>query len=406
MQHNKPFTWRYLFSAALLYRKKLIFAQCIAVLAVVVSVPIPLFMPLLVDEVLLDQPAILIDTMRWLFPSEWQGPILYVLAVLILTMLLRLSMLVLNVWQLHHFTYISKNITFIMREKLLQLLPQISMAEYETLGSGTVGSRLVTDINSIDDFLGAAISKAIIAFLTLVGISVVLLWMHWQLALIILLMNPIVIYFTVLLGSNVKNLKRRENSAIEIFQQSLSDTLDAIQQIRSSNREKHYFLGVIDAARNVKQHSASFAWKSDAANRFSFGVFLFGFDVFRAVTMFMVIFSDLSIGQMMAVFGYLWFMMAPVQEILNIQYAYYAAKAALNRINSLFLLQREPQYGHKQNPFENNNTVSLRLENLDFSYQTQLSGDNDDTSEPVLNQVNLQVPAGQKVAMVGASGGG
>ncbi|MFV2055756.1 MAG: ABC transporter ATP-binding protein [Thiohalomonadales bacterium] len=401
---NIPFSWRSLFRAALAYRNKLILAQCIAFLAVLVSVPIPLLMPLLVDEVLLDNPATLVATMRWMFPAEWHGPILFVLATLALTMLLRLSMLVLNVWQLQQFTFISKQITFTVREKLLYLLQRVSMAEFETLGSGTVSSHLVTDVNAIDDFLGAAISKAIIAVLSLVGISAILLWMHWQLALFILLMNPAVIYFTVLLGSNVKQLKHKENQAIEVFQQSLNDTLDAIQQIRSSNREKYYIGGVIDSARRVKQHSASFAWKSDAANRFSFGIFLFGFDIFRAVTMLMVIFSDLSIGEMMAVFGYLWFMMAPVQEILNVQYAFYAAKAALSRINALFLLQQEPDYVHKQNPFTAKNTLSLTLENLVFSYQT--SKDGEDDRAPLLNKVNLHVPAGQKIAMVGASGGG
>jgi len=55
--------------------------------------------------------------------------------------------------------------------------------------------------------------------------------------------------------------------------------------------------------------------------------------------MLMVFYSDLSIGQMLAVFGYLWFMMAPVQEILGIQYAFYAAKAALVRINRLNSLE-------------------------------------------------------------------
>jgi len=49
---------------------------------------------------------------------------------------------------------------------------------------------------------------------------------------------------------------------------------------------------------------------------------------------------------MLAVFGYLWFMMAPVQEILNIQYAFYAAKAALFRINRLNGLKQEPHYPH------------------------------------------------------------
>ena len=44
-----------------------------------------------------------------------------------------------------------------------------------------------------------------------------------------------------------------------------------------------------------------------------------------ALGMLMVLFSDLSIGQMLAVFAYLWFMMAPVQEVLGIQYAYHGA---------------------------------------------------------------------------------
>ena len=80
----------------------------------------------------------------------------------------------------------------------------------------------------------------------------------------------------------------------------------------------------------VKDHGIAFAWKSDAASRLSFVVFLFGFDIFRAVAMMMVVFSGLTIGQMFAVFGYLWFMMGPVQEVLNIQYAFYNAKAALS----------------------------------------------------------------------------
>lgn len=73
-----------------------------------------------------------------------------------------------------------------------------------------------------------------------------------------------------------------------------------------------------------------------------------GFEVFRAVSMLMVIFSDLSIGQMFAVYAYLWFMMTPVQEILSMQYTYYAANAAITRLNGLLKLNTEPQYRHKK----------------------------------------------------------
>jgi len=85
-----------------------------------------------------------------------------------------------------------------------------------------------------------------------------------------------------------------------------------------------------------------------------------------------------------------------VQEILNIQYSFYAAKAALMRINRLNALKQEPHYPHLENPFLNKKTVSIRVDNLHFSY-----GD-----EKILNGIQLKIKAGDKVALVGASGGG
>ncbi|HRD88512.1 MAG TPA: ABC transporter ATP-binding protein, partial [Accumulibacter sp.] len=300
---SNQYTWQSVLGIVREHRTDLISAHIVAILAAVASVPIPLLMPLLVDEVLLHQPGRLVEWLDSHFPAAWQGPVLYISAVLALTLALRLTALILGVWHGRSFTLIAKDVVFRMREQMLQRLSRIAMSEYETLGSGAVASHFVKDLDAMDTFIGASVSKFLVALLSIIGTATVLLWMHWQLALFILLLNPAVIYFTTVLGKRVKDLKKRENSAFELFQQALTETLDAIQQIRASNRERHYIALVIERARGIRTDAAAFSWKSDAAGRLSFVVFLFGFDVFRAISMLMVVYSDLSIGQMMAVFG-------------------------------------------------------------------------------------------------------
>ena len=395
---NHVYNWQYILTIASEHKRELVYANIIAILATLANVPVPLLMPLLVDEVLLNNPATVVKTINSMTPDSWHEPMLYIIVILVLTLCLRLVAVVLNVWQSRQFTIIAKDVIFRIRLALLTHLEKVSMSEYETLGSGTVASYLVTDLQTIDEFVGSTVSRLLVAILTVIGVAVILLWIHWQLALLILLVNPIVIYFTMVLGKSVKELKKEENSAFAIFQQSLIETLDSIHQIRASNRERHYITRIIDQARTVKEQGAAFAWRSDAANRLSFVVFLFGFDLFRAVAMMMVIFSGLSIGQMFAVFGYLWFMMGPVQEILNIQYAWYGAKAALERINCLPELQQEPEYRHDKNPFEGSHTVGITIENVHFAYGNSESD--------VLNGIDLKIEAGEQVALVGASGGG
>ena len=391
------YTWQGIFAIIKQHKKSLIMANFIAILAAAISVPVPLLMPLLVDEVLLDKPSKIVEALSMVFPQQWLTPVGIIAAVMLLSMLLRLVALLLSVWQTREFTRISKDVTYRIRLGLLHHLQKVSMAEYEAKGAGSIASHLVTDVTAIDDFLGATLSKFIVAVLTVIGVAIVLLLMHWQLALFILLMNPVVIYFTMVMGKKVKNLKSKENVSFELFQQALIETLDGIQQIRASNREGQYIERVISRAQQLKNNMIAFGWKSDAANRLSFFIFLMGFEFFRGLSMVVVLFSGLSIGEMFAVYAYLWFMMGPMQEILGIQYSYFSANAAMDRINKLLAMRREPEYPHNKNPFKDKHTVGLAVENVSFSYGEGLN---------VLDGVSLSIAEGEKVALVGASGGG
>lgn len=408
MQHNnvqqsadiaaghQPYRWRDIFLLALKHKPRLVRANLLAILATVMAVPVPLLLPVLVDEVLLDEEGPVLPVMDAMLPSGWQEPVAYIALMVLAALVLRSAALFFNVLQSREFSKVSKDVVFRMRSRLLGRLQRVAMSEYETRGSGAISSHFITDLDTMDQFLGTTISRFLVASLTVIGTAVVLLWVHWQLALLILLFNPLVIFATILIGKQVKELKRRENSAYEEFQGDLTETLDAIHQLRAANREKHYLRLLIDRARVVRDHAIRFQWRSDAATRASFALFQFGVDVFRAAAMVTVLLSDLSIGMMFAIFGYLWFMLTPVQEMLNMQYAWFAANAALGRINRLLELKEEPRYPALEDPFRGHHTVSLTLRDIHFGY-----GD-----EQVLRGINLHLEPGEKVAVVGASGGG
>ncbi|MCS0334712.1 ABC transporter ATP-binding protein/permease [Vibrio diabolicus] len=379
------------------HKSKLIIANLIAVLATLISVPIPLLMPLMVDEVLLDQPAKGLAAMNAILPEAWHTPTGYIFFTLFLVVLMRAASQGLNILQSRQFTLVSKTITFEMRSKMIDKLGRISIRQYETKGSGGINAHLITDIETIDKFIGSTLAKFVISFLTVIGTAIVLLWLDWRLGLFILLVNPIVIYFSRKLGSMVKHLKRKENHSFEIFQNRLVETLDGIYQLRAANKEREFLQQLKDSANQVRVDADKYAWQSEAAGRVSFLLFLIGFELFRAVAMLMVMFSDLTIGQIFAVFGYLWFMLSPVQELLGIQFSWYSAKAALKRINDLLVLEEEQRLVPKVNPFKEDREVDVKVENVDFSYNNE---------NKVLDNLSLHIPAGKKVALVGASGGG
>ncbi|SFV49911.1 ABC-type multidrug transport system, ATPase and permease component [hydrothermal vent metagenome] len=377
------------------YRDSLIKGNIVAILATLMTVTIPLFIPVLVDELLLHQGDKMIGWVRdHIFEMTLGG---YVLFFLILTLVMRAAGFLLNTIQVKTFLGISKDISFNLRTRAIEHLKSVSLKEYEMVSPGAITSKLVTDINTIDSFIGTTVSKFIISVLTLLFTAIVLLMIHWQLAIFILITNPIVVFFTAKLARNVGKLKRAENSAVELFQSSLGETLELFHQIKAANKESFFFARIEDKASKLKDTSIDFGYKSDRAIRFSFLIFLGGYEIFRAVSILAVAYSSLSVGLMLAIFGYLWIMMTPTQDIINFQYALANAKAACKRVNDIFAMEIEPKVANPIDPFVDSSAASIEVRDLHFSYFPQ---------KPILKSLSLTIPLGSKVALVGASGSG
>lgn len=150
-------------------------------------------------------------------------------------------------------------------------------------------------------------------------------------------------------------------------------------------------------AKELRRHSVNYGYKSDAAVKFSYLVFLSGYEIFRAVSILSVAYNDLGVGLMLAIFSYLWVMVSPIQDIINFQYVLATAKATCKHINTVFEMELEPLVAEKTNPFKGVETVGIEVKNLSFS----CIKDN-----PILENINLHIMSGSKVAIVGAIGSG
>lgn len=383
---------KYIYKLLLENRKLLILGQFITIIAIIVSVPIPLLLPMLVDEVLLNKPDFFVNNIDKFIGSG--NTFYYIAIVTFVVVFLRITYFTFGVIITKIFTQISKYVTYKIRKKLLNHLKKVTMNEYESLGSGSIAANLITDVNTLDNFIVSIASKFLSSVLTLIAVAIVIIAIDPILGLMILFIQPIIMILSKKISKKTGVLKKEENASIEDFQNNISETLELFGQIKASNKEDFFFENSRLKAKNIQKTSNEFNYKSVAYERFSFTIFLIAFEIFRATGLILVAYSDLSIGMMFAMFGYIWFIMTPVQDILTIQYSWASASSAIKRINSILDLKIE-KTSNEILPKSDN--IDIRLENIDFSYNEE---------KKVLENINIHIKPKEKIALIGASGSG
>ena len=380
------------------YRRRLLTGNIFSIIASLGVIPIPLLLPILVDEIALELPKDHLLVVDSIVPVSWQHPLGYLFLFAAIVLLLRVLVFVFDLLQSRIFISIAKQITLRIRTRLLAALQPVAMVEYETVGSGEVASRLVTDVNTIDELIGAGLGKFIIGICTVIGVMIIVAWLNPLLAGFLILLNPVVIYLGARIGKRVKALKKSENKAVEVLQRAFIDTFDAMQQIRVSNSQGYFFRRLCQFSRDLRQQSVRFAWGSFVGERLSSLLFMLGFDIFRSLALALTLLSDLTVGEMFAVFAYLWIMLGGMQQVWQLQYKYYSANGALERINQLGQMRREPVRSGKINPDKLAGALHLQLRSLSFHYPG--------SDKLILKNISLDLAPGSKTGITGDSGGG
>ncbi len=373
----------------------LIIANLSAIISILFTIPVPLLIPKLIDEIVLGKSGWitpLIDKFLSVPSAEY-----YILIVLIVTIILRAIGLILNIIHIRLFTKIAKDVSYKIRKKLLEHLKRVSMREYDVLGSGAVTSKVITDVDTIDSFIASGVGEVIVEALTVLGVASIILYLNWQLALVILILNPLTMFFFIRVFKNVAKIKKKENLSIEIFQNSLTEALELYSLIRVLNREEYFLKEIDKKAQEIRKRAYMYGLKSEVSLKFAQMLIMYSHDIFRATGILMVFWGKLTIGEMLAIFAYAWVLMKPLDKLIKFAHLYFNAKASINRLNEILSLDIEPQYKSKIDPFKGKPNSSIELKNVSFSY---------DGKKKILDNLSLKIEAGERVAIIGETGSG
>ena len=392
---TKDYTFKSLYMQVKAQKSDFLRTSIYGMVTTLLLLPIPILLPLLIDEVLLKHPGKITEIITTLFGSSevW----IFIASILTAVIILRFIAFFFNNKKTFYATKITLKISYLLRHRILGHLERVSIAEYETLKSGGIASKTVQDVESVSGFAGQVVTTVLSASLMLIGIASVMLWMNWVLALLVFMLNPLFLSFSRILGRKTGALLRRQHEAYQLYNELLNETLELFIQVRASNQERTFINLLQGRAKEIEHTSLDYGYKSSVAHSSSRLLTNTVVDIFRALGIAAVAYSDLSIGMMIAFLFYLSTLVSPIQQLMGLVISYQNTKPAMERINVLLSLSQEPHYPHVFNPFENRVTTSVTLDTINFAYGN---------GKKVLHNISIEAKKGQTIALIGPSGGG
>lgn len=283
-----------------------------------------------------------------------------------------------------------------LRRRVFRHFQRLDIRFHDRYTSGRVVSRSTNDVEAIQDMLETGFDSLITAVLTLVGTSVLLVVLDVKLGLMCLAAFPLLVALVWWFRTESAKTYRkvRESAALVIVQFVETMTgIKAVQAYRREPRNQEIFEDIADEYREINEKT----FKLLAI--FMPGVKLVG-NVTTGVVLlyggYRVLHGEMTIGTLTAFLLYLRMFFEPMQEISQFFNTFQSASSALEKLAGV--LAEKPGIADPENPVRLDRVRGeIAFSNVEFEYTE---------GRPVLPGLNLDVPAGQTVALVGTTGAG
>ena len=284
-----------------------------------------------------------------------------------------------------------------LRGRVFTHTQSLSLAFHEKYTSGRVISRLTSDLDSLNDLAGEGLEGLISGLLSVVAISITLLVLDVDLALVALAAFVPILLATRWFQHRSRRIYRRTRTLIAAVIVQFTETMNGLRAVVSFRRESRnttIFGTLNDQNADANGDALVALGIYTPAVRLLGNLSLVATMVLGAVQ---VIDGTLEVGILAAFLLYVRRMYDPLDELAMFYNAYQSAIAALEKISGL--LEERPGVPEPVDPQPPGSPAvgEIRFAGVEFAYTPEV---------PVLAPLDLVIPAGQTVAVVGATGAG
>ncbi len=292
-----------------------------------------------------------------------------------------------------------------LRVKLFTHLQQLSIGFYSRNRAGVIISRITNDVEALDQLVEDGMATLFQSGLTLIGVVVILMVIDFHLALLTFLALPILFVGGVLFRIASADAYRLTREKIATITGYLQETLSGIRVVRVFGQEPRH----IEQFRELNEENRAANLTTVKLNAVYFPAVEF---LSALVTVEILVVGGIEAINGHATTGVVFAFIAalnnffdPIQQLSQLYTTYQSGMAALDKIFEL--LDEEPDLSDAPDAVELPPIRGeLRFDDVSFQYGGPGSGAGSDGGAYALRDVDLTIPPGQTVALVGATGAG
>ena len=283
-----------------------------------------------------------------------------------------------------------------LRGELFAHLQQLSLSFHARTRTGELLTKVVSDTAALKDVFAESAINFTSHLLTVSAMFVVMFALNWRLALVALASFPVVCYALMTLYRRIKFSTRSQRAREGAVASRIHDALTALHLVRAFARERHEQERFDLESAHLLEEGVRSARLEAAASRAIEIISAAGLCSVVLVGAMQVIAGRMLPGELLIFTAYLNSMYKPLRVLARISTQYSKAMASAERITEIFSIEPETKDDH-QGLRVDRLRGQIVFDNVSFDY-----GD----GKGVLRGVSFAVEAGQRVALVGASGAG